>query len=169
MDRSIIKIVINKYMESNEIAVYRGLGEVRNYGVAVLIALFVLNGVTLWSLNWIENNELHDELLKYSESLPAPDTVKPDQTVNLPEDILLFRTETNAKIGFYETALGGKKYLAYADQDKHSVLMKSLESIQNEVKSFALALGALYLGELVILLGWWFFIRTKVREIFEAV
>lgn len=156
-------------MESNEIAVYRGLGEVRNYGVAVLIALFILNGVTLWSLNWIEVNDLHDELLKYSESLPAPGTVKPDQTVNIPEDILLFRLESNAKVGFYETSIGNEKYLAYADQEKHSLLMKSMADIQGETRSFALALVALYLGELVILLGWWFFIRTKVREIFEAV
>ncbi len=156
-------------MESNEIAVYRGLGEVRNYGIAVLVALFILNSLTLWALNWIETNDLHDELQKYSESLPAPGTAKPDQTVNLPEDILLFRTETNAKIGFYQTSIGGEKYLAYADQDKHSVLMKSMSNIQGEVRSFALALVALYLGELVILLGWWFFIRSKVREIFEAV
>lgn len=156
-------------MESNEIAVYRGLGEVRNYGVAVLIALFILNGVTIWALNWIEVNDLHNELLKYSESLPAPTAVKPNQTVNLPEDILLFRPESNAKVGFYETSIGGEKYLAYADQEKHSLLMKSMADIQGETKSFALALVALYLGELVILLGWWFFIRAKVREIFEAV
>ncbi len=155
-------------MESSEIAVYRGLGEVRNYGIAVLFALLALNGVTLWALHWIETNDLHNELLKYSESLPLPDATKPDQTVTLPEDILLFRTKTNAHVGFYETAIGGQQYLAYADPDKHTVLMKSEESIQNETKSFALALSALYLGELVLLLGWWFFIRSKVREVFET-
>ena len=156
-------------MESGEIAVYRGLGEVRNYGIAVLVALLALNGVTLWALNWVETNDLHSELLKYSESLPVPDVNNPNQTVTLPEDILLFRTKTNAHVGFYETSVGGQEYLAYADPDKHTVLMKSEEAIQNEARSFALALGALYLGELVLLLGWWFFIRSKVREMFETI
>ncbi|HAS84587.1 MAG TPA: hypothetical protein DCS23_00725 [Candidatus Yonathbacteria bacterium] len=156
-------------MESNEIAVYRGLGAVRNYGIAVLFALLALNGVTLGALNWIENNELHDELLRYSESLPSPDATATEQTVTLPEDILLFRTQSSAHVGFYETSIGDERYLAYADIDKQAVLMKSTTAIQREVTSFAFALVALYLGELVLLLGWWFFIRSKVREIFEAV
>lgn len=156
-------------MESSEIAVYRGLGEVRNYGIAVLFALLALNGVTLWTLRWVEINDLHNELLKYSESLPVSDVNSPAQTVTLPEDILLFRTKTNAHVGFYETSIGNQEYLAYADKEKQSVLMKSEENIQKETISFALALSALYLGELVLLLGWWFFIRSKVREMFEAI
>jgi hypothetical protein len=156
-------------MESSEIAVYRGLGEVRNYGIAVLVGLLILNGVTLFALNWIEDSDLHSELLRHSESLPLPDPNNLEQTVNLPEDILLFRTRTNARIGFHKTSIGGEEYLAYADPDKHTVLMKSREGIRKESKSFALALGALYLGELVLLFGWWFFIRAKIREMFETI
>lgn len=156
-------------MESSEVAMYRGLGEVRNYGIAVLLALLVLNGVTLWALNWVETNDLRNELTKYAETLPEPNTVQPGQTINLPEDILSFPTKTGDRVGFYEVSLKDQDYLAYADANKHYVLMKSETGIQKETRSFAVALAALYLGELVLLLGWWFFIRTKVREIFETI
>lgn len=155
-------------MESSEVAMYRGLGEVRNYGIAVLIALFVLNGVTLWGLHWVEINELRNELVEYAETLPIPDVNKAEQTVNLPEDVLVFPTKTGDRVGFYEISLEKQDYLAYADPNKHFVLMKSELNIQEETQSFAIALLALYLGELVLLLGWWFFIRAKVREIFET-
>lgn len=156
-------------MESSELALYRGLGAVRNYGILVLIALFALNAVTLGVLNWFETNDLRNELFGYSEKLPDPSTVIKGQTINLPEDILSFPASQMERTGFYETHIVDKEYLVYANPDKKYVLMKSEESIKHEVQNFALALFALYLGELVILLGWWFFIRTKVREMFETV
>lgn len=156
-------------MESSEVTMYRGLRDVRNYGVAVLFALLVLNGVTLWALHWVETNDIRNELIGFAETLPVPDPTKPEQTFSLPEDILTFRTTATDRVGFYETKIGGQDYLAYADTNKHYVLMKSEMPIQAETRSFAIALIALYFGELVLLLGWWFFIRTKVREIFEIV
>lgn len=156
-------------MESSEIAMYRGLGAVRNYGIAVLLALLALNGVTLGALHWIESNELRNELVVYMETLPAPDVTKPEQTINLPEKIIVLRTKANDRVGFYETSIGGQDFLAYADANKHYVLIESELIIQKETRNFAVALGALYLGELVLLLGWWFFIRSKIREIFEVI
>ena len=156
-------------MESSEIAIYRGLGEVRNYGIAVLLGLFVLNGATLGALNWIELSELRSELVKYAETLPAPDVNNPEQTINLPEEIIALRVQTNDRVGFYETSIGGQDYLAYADANKHYVLMKSEGNIKEETLSFAIALGALYFGEVILLLGWWFFVRAKIREIYETI
>ena len=156
-------------MESSEIAIYRGLGEVRNYGIAVLLGLFVLNGATLGALNWIEISELRNELVKYAETIPAPDVNNPEQTINLPEEIIALRVQTNDRVGFYETSIGGQDYLAYADANKHYVLMKSEGNIKEETLSFAIALGALYFGEVILLLGWWFFVRAKIREIYETI
>jgi hypothetical protein len=160
-------------MESSEIAMYRGLGEVRNYGVVVLIALLLLNGVVLGAVNWIETSDLRNDLVTYMQTIPAPDLTTPNQTIRLPEDILSFQMKSAGREGFYETSIGEgidrQDYLAYADKNKHYILMKSEKSIQKEIQSFALALVALYAGELVLLLGWWFFIRSKIREIFEAV
>ena len=160
-------------MESSEVAMYRGLGEVRNYGIAILLALLILNGVVLGVMNWIENNGLRNELVTYMETIPTPNAATPGQTINLPEEILSFQMKTSNRTGFYETSIGEGRdrqdYLAYADPNKHYILMKSERSIRDEIRSFALALGALYVGELVLLLGWWFFIRSKVREIFETV
>lgn len=157
-------------METSEVTTNRGLGEVRNYGIAVLLALLALNGVTLGAFHWIETNDLRSELVKYAETLPVPNVNQPEQTINLPEDIIALRTtKEHDRYGFYETSIGGQDWLVYADQNKHYILQKSEEGIQRETQSFAIALGALYLGELIILLGWWFFVRSKVREIFEII
>ena len=45
--------------------------------------------------------------------------------------------------------------------------MKSEKAIQEKTKDFALTLLALYIGEVILLLGWWFFVRAKIREIFD--
>ena len=155
-------------MESSEIAIYRGLGAVRNYGVVVLFALLILNGTALWALHWVEESDLRNELVGYMETLPVPDVSQPEQTIDLPEDIIALRTKATDRVGFYETSIVGKDFLVYADPNKHYTLMKSEEEIQRETLSFAIAIGVLYLGEVVLLLGWWFFLRAKVRNIFEA-
>lgn len=156
-------------MESSELALYRGLGAVRNYGILVLVGLFVLSGIALATLNWIETNELQSELIMLSQNLPAPDSTKVEQTINLPDDVIALHVTTAERTGFYETTIVNKDFLAYAAPDKHYVLMKSEATIEREIKNFALALLALYIGNVVLLLGWWFFIRTKVRELFEVV
>lgn len=156
-------------MESSELALYRGLGAVRNYGILVLVALFVLNALTLGAFNWFETNDLRNELATYSEKLPDPGISKAEQTITLPEDILSFHVKTMDHTGFYETRIMDNEYLAYANPNKNYILMKSESVVKHEIQNFALALLALYLGQVVILLGWWFFIRAKVRELFETV
>lgn len=158
-------------MESSELALYRGLGAVRNYGILVLVALFMLNGVTLGALNWFETNDLRSELVTLSDKLPVPTPGAPkaEQTIALPADILSFHVTNMERTGFYETRISEEDYLAYANPTNNYILMKSEESIKHEVQNFALALLALYAGEVVILLGWWLFVRTKVRELFEIV
>lgn len=155
-------------MESNELALYRGLGAVRNYGIVVLIALFALNAGVLGVLNWIETNDIQSELAVLSESLPNPTLEKGEQELNLPGGVIALRATTKEHIGFYETSILGKDYLAYANPAKEYILMKSEQESEREVRKFALALIALYIGEVFILLGWWFFLRSKVRELFET-
>jgi len=59
-------------MESNEIKMNQKLGEVRNYGIVLLLTLLVLNMSTLGALHWIETNDLRAELAGYAETLPIP-------------------------------------------------------------------------------------------------
>lgn len=141
--------------------------DIQRYGIVMLISLFFLNIVTLGALHWVESSDLRDELSSYAQSLPIPDLNNPKQTVSLPEDIIALRTTNETRVGFYETSIGDQDFLAYSDPNKHYILMKSEAGIQRETRSFAIALFALYLGELVLICGWWFFIRAKVREIFE--
>lgn len=154
-------------MESSKITSYRGFGAVQNYGILVLVALFALNAAALGAINWFEINNIRHELATLSEKLPDPNTSKSEQIVVLPEDIFSFYTATIDRTGFYETRVSGKDFLAYTNPSKNYILMKSEESIRHEVSNFALTLGALYVAEVVLLLGWWYFLRTKVRELFE--
>lgn len=154
-------------MESSELALYRALGAVRNYGIMVLVALFALNAAALGTLNWIETNQLRNELVSLSENLPSSGSTDPEQTLNLPEDVLSFRVPSMERTGFYETTIVGKEYLVYANPEKKYILMKSVASLKHEVGNFAIALLTLYIGEAVILIGWWLFVRAKVRELFE--
>lgn len=155
-------------MESSELALYRGLGEVRNYGILVLVGLFVLSGTALAALNWIETNELQNELATLSQNLPAPSPTSTEQTITLPDDVIALHTTTAEHTGFYETKILNKDFLAYATPDNHYVLLKSEAPISHEIQNFALTLLALYVGQVVVLLGWWFFIRSRVRELFEV-
>lgn len=154
-------------MESSELALYRGLGEVRNYGIMVLVALFVLSAVALAGLKWIETNDLRSELSALSQNLPDPDLANTEQVLNLPDDVIALHTNTAERNGFYETKILNKDFLAYAAPDKHYILMKAESTIQREINNFAIALFTLYLGQVIILLGWWFFMRSKIKGLFE--
>lgn len=158
-------------MNKKESEISHGIKEVHRYGVVVLGTLFLLNVVALGALHWVESNQLRNELVRYMETIPAPDSVTLGQTISLPEDILSFQLKSSDRTGFYETSLGTgqdrQDYLVYADPYKHYVLMKSEETIQEETKGFAITLLALYVGEIIILLGWWYFVRSKIHEIFD--
>ncbi len=158
-------------MNTKESAISYGVKDVRKYGMVVLVVLFLLNVVALGALHWVLSNQLRNELVNYMETIPTPDSVIQGQTISLPEDILSFQLKSSDRVGFYETSLGTGKdkqdYLAYADPEKKYVLMKSEAPIQKETKGFALALFALYIGEIIILLGWWYFVRSRIHEIFD--
>lgn len=156
-------------MESNKLALYRGLGTVKKYGIFVLVALFFLNAAALGALKWFETNDLHNELALLSERLPNPADIKTEHTFSLPDDVLSFKpSKRERRTGFYETRILNKEFLVYANPNKDYILAKSNDSIRHEVQNFAFALLILYVGEVVLLFGWWYFVRAKVRELFEV-
>lgn len=158
-------------MDTKESVISHGVKDIRKYGMVVLVTLFLLNVVALGALHWIETNQLRNELVSYMETIAVPDPMTPGQTIRLPEDILSFQLKSSDRVGFYETSLGTGKdkqdYLAYADSEKKYVLMKSEAHIQKETKGFMIALLALYIGEIFLLLGWWYFLNTKIHDIFD--
>ena len=147
---------------------YRGLETVQKYGTILVVALAVLHVFAFLAVEWIERNEIRQELARWSQTLPQPDGAQPEKELHLPEDILALHVDKLERTGFYETHTD-KRYLAYANPNNDYILAKSEESIEHEVNSFAIMLGALFLGELVLLLGWWRFTQSKVRELFEVV
>jgi hypothetical protein len=154
-------------MKTKEQEVDREMRYIRNYGILVLAAFFVLNISALFTLNWFEVNDLQHELVTLSEKLPEQGSIQTDESILLPEDIFSFRSLSKEHTGFYKTNIIDKEYLAYANPEKDYILMKSEESINTERQNFAIALSALFGGEVLLILGWWFFIRTRVRQLFD--
>ncbi|MFA5997688.1 MAG: hypothetical protein WC791_04375 [Candidatus Paceibacterota bacterium] len=154
-------------METKEFEVNRELKVIRNYGFFVLAAFLILNTTTLATLTWFETNDLRHELASLSEKLPSRSATTTEQAFALPEDIISLHATNREHEGFYKTRIIDREYLAYANPDKNYILLKSEDAIRSEGKNFALALFALFAGEIIIILGWWFFIRARVRQLFE--
>lgn len=153
-------------MKTNGTILDSDMKGIRNYGIAILIVLFALHILVLGALRYIEMDELRNELSTASESLPAK---SPDvkQVINLPEDIIALHTDTLPRTGFYEITTD-KDYIAYANPKNNYILTKAENSIQRETRNITISLIALYFGEFIILTGWWFFVKAKVRELFEV-
>lgn len=145
---------------------YQGLATIQRYGTILVVALAVLHGLAFLAVQWIERNEIRNELAQWSQTLPKPDPTQPEKELHLPEDILALHADKLERTGFYETHTD-KVYLVYANPENDYILAKSEESIEHEMTNFAIMLSVLFLGELVLLLGWWRFAQSKVRELFE--
>lgn len=154
-------------MEQLRQTTYRGFERVRQYGIVLVCALAVLYGVAFLAVQWIERNEIRHELAQWSQTLPKPDLTQPERELHLPEDILALHTDKLERTGFYETRTD-KKYLVYANPENDYILAKSEEGIDHEIVNFAIMLGVLFAGNIVLLLGWWRFAQSKVRELFEV-
>ncbi len=154
-------------METNGTILSREMKNVQHYGIAVLVAIFALHILVLGAFRYFEMNELKNELFAASKSLPAKTSLGTKQVINLPDDIIALHTDTLERTGFYEIKTD-KDYIAYANPENNYILTKSEDSMHHEVRDVAITLIALYFGEVVILVGWWFSVKSKVRELFEV-
>jgi len=143
------------------------LVSVQKYGIMLIVALVVLYGFALFAVQWIEQNEIRNELARWSQTLPKQDQTQPEKALHLPEDIIALHVGKLERTGFYQTRTD-KNYLSYANPDNDYILQKSEESIEHEVANFAIMLSILFVGNIILLFGWWRFTQSKVRELFEV-
>ena len=155
------------HMEHSKETIYEGILRVRQYGVFLALAFAVLHILAFLSIQWIERNEIRQELVQWSQTLPKVDPAEPAKELHLPEDILALHVDKLERTGFYEMKTD-KEYLAYANPNNNYILAKSEESAKHEGLHFATILGMLFVGDLLLLLGWWRFTRSKVQELFEV-
>jgi predicted outer membrane lipoprotein len=154
-------------MARSKETIYEGILRVRQYGIFLAVAFAVLHGLAFFSIQWVERNEIRQELIQWSQTLPKPDPTQQEKELHLPEDILALHVDKLERTGFYEMKTD-KSYLAYANPENDYILAKSEESALHEVWHFATILGMLFVGDMILLLGWWRFTRSKVRELFEV-
>lgn len=153
-------------MEHTKKTTYHGLKSIQKYGIFLVCSLAILHSLAFFSMRWIEMNELRNELAEWSQTIPAFDPAVPRKALRLPEDIIALHVDKLERTGFYTTRTQ-KGYLSYANPNNNYILAKSEDAIERELMNLGVMLGVLFAGELILLLGWWAFIKTTVRELFE--
>jgi cytochrome bd-type quinol oxidase subunit 2 len=155
-------------MEKNYKSTYHGFKSVQRYGIVLVCILAVIHGIAFLTVRALETNELRHELAKWSQTLPALAPSQVSAPLSLPEDILALHVQKLERVGFYETHSGENEYLAFANPVNNYILAKSERAIDREVMNFGIMLLVLFVGEIVLLLGWWAFAKSKVHELFEV-
>lgn len=145
-----------------------GFDSVREYGLILIGALAILHIIAFFSTQWIEKNEIRHELTQWSQTISKPTPQEPSKELFLPQDIVALHVTQLEKTGFYEIRTD-KGYLVYANPNNNYILAKSEEPMNREMSNFAVMLAALFIGELILFLGWWRFAQSSVRELFEVV
>lgn len=154
-------------MEAQKQTTFHGLKSVRCYGFILILALVALHVAAYVAVIIIEKNEIRHELAAWSQTLPRPDTTQPTIDLHLPQDILALHISRPERTGFYEIYTD-KKYLVYANPENNYILAKSEEAAEHEITNIAIILGMLLAGEIVFILGWWMFAKSKIQELFEV-
>lgn len=153
-------------MNHTELTLDEELRGVRRYGFVLIGTLLVLHIVVWGALSFLEVNDLRSELTKWSLTLHKPNSSGQEEKLYLPEGIIAFHVNSLDRTGFYTTKTD-RNYLAFANPENNYILIKSKQEVERETQNFAITLGALFAGEMILLLGWWRFVRMRVRELFE--
>jgi hypothetical protein len=153
-------------MEHTKKTTYHGLKSIQKYGIFLVCSLAILHSLAFFAMRWIETNELRSELAGWSRTIPPRDQVQPGKALQLPDDIIALHVDKLERVGFYTTRTQ-RGYLFYANPNNNYILAKSEDVIEQEMVHIGTMLGVLFAGELILLLGWWAFIKRTVRELFE--
>ena len=99
---------------------YPGLKSVRVYGIILVLILGVLHLSAYFSIRWVETNEIRNELVQWSQTLPATNAAQPTADVHLPQDIFALHVKTLDRTGFYETKTDEDILLLLASKAKNN-------------------------------------------------
>lgn len=154
-------------MEHKKETTYHGLKSVRLYGMMLVGTLIALHVIAFFVVSLIEKNEIHRELVQWSQTISKANPAQPISEFHLPEEIIALRVNKLERAGFYETHTD-RGYLAYANPENNYILAKSEETVDREIANIAAVLVVLLVGEIVLIVGWWMFAKAKVRELFEV-
>ena len=148
-----------------------GIKRIQTYGVWILLVMLITYGSVFFGFKWLELNELQQDLTNLSRSILEEKNIKPFEETILPypDDVIVIKKQTSdTKNGFYEINISNKDYLVYTESESDVIVAKPEQSINDELNKFLVLLMFLYFGQIVILLGWWFYFKGEIQKLFKV-
>lgn len=150
-----------------------GLANIKTYGKALFLMLFLMYAAAFFAFWWLELHELRQELFSTSR------TINEQKGDVFPEDssaiaqyptgvVVLHKNEADQRTGFYEKNIAREDYLIYSDPGSSVIVAKEEGDVSREVSKFLIILLILYFGQIVALLGWWFYLKAELKTLFTV-
>ncbi len=159
----------------NELKTLRGLG------LLVLLSLFIVDSVVWVSFRWVEENEIHQQLITTAQHIEQGDIhlraatsvedVTRSAVVDLPNGVVAIQ-RTPSQVhddqgDFRESDLLGQRYVVYSGSSNY-LIAKSDESVDEELTKLAVVLAVVFFAQCLMLGSWWAYLRSRVRALFDV-
>ncbi len=142
------------------------------YTIGLVLTLLVFHVFALGALYLYERNAAHDDLMRAANRLVDRDDREDDDSGIFPglpaNTIVLERPSDAHDEEYYEQRIGGREYHVYAPRDSQYVIAQSTYNVHREIAIFGTILAMLYFAEVLLIGGWWFFLRNEVKETFTV-
>lgn len=152
--------------ESNETGQFRSI---RTYGEILLVSLLLVHGAVFLAYRWLERNDVRAELVSVAEALPSSGFNRHSDIVQYPDGIIVARrSDAQTEPGFSEEYIAGSEHIVYTVPGTDVIVAKSEDGLSAETTRFGALLAILFVAEVLILFGWWSFLKEKLSELFSA-
>jgi len=143
---------------------------VRTYGEILMFALLILHVFAFLGYRWVERGEIESELIAVARTLPESGFGQhASQIAQYPGGIVVARrSDSGFQSGFSEEFIAGSERIVYSVPGTDLLVAKSEDELSGELYRFGAILAILFAGEVIILLGWWSFIKEKIGEMFSV-
>lgn len=141
---------------------------VRTYGEILLVSLLLLHVAAFVTYHWLERNDIKAELVAVARALPESGFGQHSgEIVQYPDGIVIARrVGTESRQGFSEEIIAGTDHLVYTVPGTDLIVAKSEHELTAETMRFGALLAVLFVSEVLILIGWWSFMKEKINELF---
>lgn len=149
---------------------------VRQYWWILVFVLLLLHVLVYAAFTVYQRNEIHEQLIQAAKQVNGSEgdryfkeereNGRPPAGGKISEDVVVLRGPSEEQ-GFRRTHLGDDDYVEYAGANNVHVAISTRE-LEEQQHKVLLVLAVLYIGELLILLGWWSFVQRKIKEVFTV-
>jgi len=157
-----------QFNDKQEVTGKRNIKALRSYGEILLVVLFVMHLMAFAAFRLVERDAIRIELQEYARQFPTEGFGDhADKISRFPDGIIVLRSDNNHEDGgFYETHIGHNELYVYEVPYSNLIVAKSEDSLEYQLLNVGFIIGILYIVEVFVLLGWWFFLQEKIKQLF---